>query len=73
MPEVMVRILGVKCGDCGLEAQGSDDDGVLVPFPHLMERDGVKLQTPERKRWCPDCGGQPLITMEPVEQGEERA
>ena len=79
MPEVVVRVLGATCGKCGDVAEGlpggpsttpQPDEEWFYPFPALVLRDFVRrvARVP-----CFFCGGAYLLTIEPVEQGEERA
>ncbi len=61
----LILVLGVQCGDCGRDSDGGRDSrGGPIDYPFLVHRSDIKEQAADPARWCPDCGGQIVITME---------
>ena len=62
MPDPLILILGVYCGDCGRESDGGVRGGARIDYPFTMRRSVIREQSATTR--CPNCDGRLLAILE---------
>ena len=62
MPDPLILILDVYCGDCGRESDGGVRGGEPIDYPFAMRRSLIRRQSATTR--CPSCDGRLLAILE---------
>lgn len=63
----LMLVVDVRCEACDRGSDGGrTSNGDPIDYPFLVHRSDIQEQAADRSRWCPDCGGQLVVMMEPA-------